>query len=247
MVHVHFEIYQGLLNQPSLRVDYRAYSLPTLVTPTDDVAWGNRIIWICARVLQWAQSNSRTQSEWQRLKDNVDEWERERPSGFNAFFYQEADLTEGRHFPELWFPNLCHGMLTRFALLSSWLTLYKADAHQHLRICRIALAMSHPDTESTRNHESENAREIEVAGWLKEMVAVARCNPHAVSAPSIAAHAMHKFAVGLRDPLDQRNVMEFLEEVEVMGWSTDLTRRWLRVQWGWLMQDNAEHSNEEFL
>ena len=111
MVHVHFEIYQGLLNRPSLRVNYSNYILPALATPSDDVAWDNRIIWICARILQWAQSDSRILEEWQRLKESVDEWERERPSGFNPFFYREADATEGRHFPELWFPNLCHGTL----------------------------------------------------------------------------------------------------------------------------------------
>jgi len=112
MVHVHFEIYQGLLNRPSLRVDYSNYILPALATPSDDVAWDNRIIWICARILQWAQSDSRTLEEWRRLKESVDEWESDRPSGFNPFFYREADATEGRHFPELWFPNLCHGKLS---------------------------------------------------------------------------------------------------------------------------------------
>ena len=107
--------------------------------------------------------------------------------------------------------------------------------------------MSQPGIRVGRNAQVMELKEAETARWLKEMIAVARYNAHAVSAPSIAAHAMHKFAVTLRDPIDQSNVMEFLEEVEVMGWPTDLTRRWLKARWGWLVRDNAEYSNEEFL
>jgi hypothetical protein len=108
--------------------------------------------------------------------------------------------------------------------------------------------MSRPYSESDRGGAIEHAQETEVAKWLKEMVAISRCNPHAVQATSsIAAHAMHKFAVCLRDPTDQSSIMEFLEEVDLMGYSTEPTRRWLKVQWGWLMQDNVEYSNEDFL
>jgi hypothetical protein len=88
-----------------------------------------------------------------------------------------------------------------------------------------------------------------ITKWLKEMVAVARCNPHTVqTSTSIAAHTIHKFAGCLRNPMDQSDIMGFLEEVDVTGWSTDLTRRWLKVQWGWPLQDSsAEFSNEGFL
>lgn len=83
--------------------------------------------------------------------------------------------------------------------------------------------------------------------WLKEMMAVARCNPHASTTPYLAAHAMHKFAVVLEDPQDQRNVIDFLEEVEVMSfWPTEATRQWLRKEWGWPIRDSAEHSNDNY-
>jgi hypothetical protein len=111
MVHVNFEVYQGLLNRQSLQVDYQNYILPALVSPSNDVAWGNRIVWISARILQWAQTNSSSLAEWQELRNAVDSWERERPSSFSPFFYRDADPTDGRQFPEVCFPNLCHGKL----------------------------------------------------------------------------------------------------------------------------------------
>lgn len=111
MTHVHFEIYQAMLGRTSLQVDYREDVLPDLTIPIDDVAWANRIIWISARVLQWAQTSTQLPGEWQHLKDTVDEWERMRPSSFNAFFYREPDMRTGGRFPEVWFPNMCHGEL----------------------------------------------------------------------------------------------------------------------------------------
>jgi len=113
------------------------------------------------------------------------------------------------------------------------LTDHIADAHQHLRICRLALSTTDP--RKIGNHIlNVGLGELEVTMWLGEMMAVARCNPHASTTPYLAAHAMHKFAVVLQDPQDQRNVMDFLKEVEVMSfWPTEATRQWLRKEWGW--------------
>jgi hypothetical protein len=71
----------------------------------------------------------------------------------------------------------------------------------------------------------------EVLKGLKEMVAVARCNTHCISAPWKAAHAVHKFAVMLQDDLDRSKMIEFLEEVDAMGMPTAASVQYLREQW----------------
>jgi hypothetical protein len=116
MVHVHAEICQALLNRPSLRVDYEHFLLPALISPSDDVSWGNRILWLSARILQWTKRGMRTADEWYELVRLVDEWEHERPASFDAFFYQEHALEAVEYFPELWFSGPCHG---KFVLLYS--------------------------------------------------------------------------------------------------------------------------------
>ncbi|KAF1849119.1 uncharacterized protein K460DRAFT_375833 [Cucurbitaria berberidis CBS 394.84] len=183
MVHVHFEIFHGLLNRPSMRIDYRDFPFPFLASPSDDVAWGNRIVWLCARILQWTERGLRTTETWHQLTNLVDAWERERPMSFDAFFCREENLDFARDLPELWFASPCH-----------------ADAHQHLRICRMALATNSPEVE----HDEVQLADVTaptrkaVLKGLIEMMAIARCNAHAMSAPLIAAHAIHKFAVQLR-------------------------------------------------
>jgi hypothetical protein len=111
MLHVHAEICQALLNRPSLRVDYEYFVLPAL---QDDVSWGNRIVWLSARILQWMERGMRTVEEWHALAQLVDEWECERPASFDAFFFQEHVGDAVGYFPELWFSGPCYG---RFILL----------------------------------------------------------------------------------------------------------------------------------
>jgi hypothetical protein len=246
MAHVHFEVYQGLLDQPSLQVDYRGFILPALASPKDDASWNNRIVWICARILQWAQGDSHTLSEWQQLNRIVHEWERERPSSFNAFFHREAEASGGE-LPELWFPSVCHGESLSEPGRDFRANKFTADAHQHFRVCQITLALNKPGIGSG-HIEAGTVREAEVTMWLKEAIAVARCNPHAGTTPYLAANIMHKFAAIMSDLRDQNVVMEFLEEAEIVsGWPTDLTRQCLRAAWACSPQDVVEHSNENYL
>ncbi|KAH7551317.1 hypothetical protein J3E72DRAFT_381509 [Bipolaris maydis] len=129
MIHVNSEVCQALLNRPSLRIDYGNSILPALALPEDEASWGSRIVWLNARILQWMATDNRTADERQYLSNLVDEWELMRPTTFDAFFYKEDSYATG-YFPELWFSSPCH-----------------ADANQHLRLCRIALAASYLDAE----------------------------------------------------------------------------------------------------
>lgn len=42
VLHVHAEVSQALLNQPSLRIDYESFILPALASPVDEASWSNR-------------------------------------------------------------------------------------------------------------------------------------------------------------------------------------------------------------
>ncbi|CAN9424622.1 unnamed protein product [Alternaria alternata] len=112
VLHVHAEVSQALLNQPSLRIDYESFILPALASPIDEASWSNRILWLSARILQWAQKGMRTMDNWLYLHSLVDEWERRRPASFDAFFYQEENLHAAGTPPQLWFSSACHAAYT---------------------------------------------------------------------------------------------------------------------------------------
>jgi hypothetical protein len=110
-----------------------------------------------------------------------------------------------------------------------------ADANQHLRICRLALAASRLDLENTGIHGDMVVASIqdEVLRGLKEIVAIARCNTHCITAPWKAAHAVHKFAVLVSDETARFKMIEFLEEVNAMGMPTAVSIEYLVEQWNW--------------
>ena len=95
----------------------------------------------------------------------------------------------------------------------------EADANQHLRICRLALASTSIQTAVLIN--------------LKEMIAIAHCNTHCISAPWKAAHAVHKYAPVLTEDTDRKEMVEFLEEVIAMGMPTGASIESLKERWGW--------------
>ena len=68
---------------------------------------------------------------------------------------------------------------------------------------------------------------------LKEIVAIARCNPHCILASWKAAHAVHKFGVLLIDETARFKMIEFLEEVNAMGMPTAASIEYLAEQWNW--------------
>lgn len=112
-MHVHFEIYHGLLHQSSLHFDYQDELVPALPLSSKDGVWRNRIVWLCARILQWVERGSGSITLWQQLKTAVDGWESQRPASFDAFSQSQDDWHASRYFPQLWFTEGCHGESAR--------------------------------------------------------------------------------------------------------------------------------------
>ena len=99
----------------------------------------------------------------------------------------------------------------------------------------MALAVSHLDTATSGNQGDAVIASVqnEVLRGLKEIVGIARCNPHCILTPWKAAHAVHKFGVLLVDEIARYKMIEFLEEVNAMGMPTAATIEYLAEQWNW--------------
>lgn len=217
MVHVRFEIQHALLNRPSLRIDYSedVFDVPTPLS--DDVCWENRIIWLTARILQWTGKLTGSMREWLELTALVHEWELGRPKSFKALSRGREGSENTNYYPELWMSSPYH-----------------AAANVYLQICHMALAVHDPAGNCNGISVSKPVPSLqyEILKGLKEMIASTRCDTHAVSTMSVAVHAIHRFAVILSDDLDRLKMVEFLEEVDAMGWwPTKASIGWLWRQW----------------
>ncbi|KAF2853758.1 hypothetical protein T440DRAFT_443509 [Plenodomus tracheiphilus IPT5] len=215
MMHVRLEIHHALLGRPSLRINYSDNVLEAPTSLSDDACWENRIIWLTARILQWTEKDNGSISEWYELVAMVDEWELNRPTSFKAITCDRRDSEYPKYYPELWLSSPYH-----------------AAANVNLQICRMALAVHNPNGVSggilTSNPIS--SMRYEVLKGLKEIVASTICDKHAIFTSSMAAHAIHRFAVILRNNIDRQKMIEFLEEVDNMGlWRTKASIQKIRI------------------
>lgn len=76
------------------------------------------------------------------------------------------------------------------------------------------------------------AQRREVVEGLEDMIAIARCNEHSITAYSVASHAVHRFAVVLESESDRSKMLDYLEEIKVRGWRpVESSIHWLKWQW----------------
>lgn len=109
MLQVHFDTHQTLIGIPGPRIDYQSFIPHSLESPTDDVAWRNRVVWLCARILQRTGSTKISIHEWHELSSSVDAWESERPASFDTFSCRKVQNVADS-VRKLWFSSPCHGM-----------------------------------------------------------------------------------------------------------------------------------------
>ena len=83
----------------------------------------------------------------------------------------------------------------------------------------------------------------EVLRDLREMIAIARCNAHCISAQWDAAYTVHKFGTVLQDDQDRCKMIEFLEEVQATGMPTRTSIEYLQDQWNWRWNHYAGEIN----
>ncbi|KAF2729563.1 hypothetical protein EJ04DRAFT_502053 [Polyplosphaeria fusca] len=222
--HVRFEVHAALLGRPSLHVNYQNFVLPDLIEPANEISWNNRIVWITARVLQWCTEDSHASEAWSELNRLVNGWEKSRPSSFAPYFYRDVSTDEGRYYPDLWYSTPCH-----------------TEANQYVRIARIALAQRDPDATrpGEEGHRAEYESREQIVERLKEVIAIARCNGHRMPALFLASNAVFAYGSTVEDHFDRVKMIEFLEEVEGVGWPTKSAMRWLASQWGWSVEDST--------
>ncbi|KAL6710494.1 hypothetical protein ACN47E_008542 [Coniothyrium glycines] len=216
MMHVHNEICHALLHQREMRVNYEESIIPVSMSTSGEITWRNRIVWYCARILQWSKRENRTMTQWRTLTALVDDWNDQRPATYDALSLHDVQDDVLAFPPELQFKKHCH-----------------VSAFQHMQLCRMALMMFRPPPGRHDAYVAESPWTVqnEISRRLKDMIIAARCNTFAMCAGVAAAYAIHSFAIVLEDELDRSMMMEFLAEVNTLGWSTAATVVWLRWHW----------------
>jgi hypothetical protein len=54
-------------------------------------------------------SGTKTHSQWRKLWEYLETWEKATPPSFRPVFEEASDPENGKIFPDIWFANDCHG------------------------------------------------------------------------------------------------------------------------------------------
>lgn len=98
-------IYACLVEYQPMHLNLENYEHSSVFQRTDDAAYANRIIFLCARIIQLRSapnSYSFNENDWNYLSDSVEQWYREKPISWQPLRHREANAAGGRPFPEPW-------------------------------------------------------------------------------------------------------------------------------------------------
>lgn len=98
-------IYASVVQYQPISLDLENYEHSTVFQRSDDAAYANVIIFLCARVIQLcARTDAEVMDEsaWHQIAHSVEHWHRTRPISWQPLQYRSADPAENRPFPELW-------------------------------------------------------------------------------------------------------------------------------------------------
>ncbi|KAL4767962.1 hypothetical protein BDW60DRAFT_135131 [Aspergillus nidulans var. acristatus] len=214
-------IYACLVEYQPMQLNLENYERSSVFQRMDDAAYANRIIFLCARIIQLrSEPNgySFTESDWQYLSDCVDQWYRERPISWQPLKHQEANAAENKPFPELWLvsPPAVVGL-------------------QYYHACRIILATSNNHQRIVMDYERARLRRIEeqtTAYHLVNVIGLSKSNETVINAYFMGCHLLHRYGFCLRHPAEHLGSIEFLESVEKqIGWPTAWIIRQLEAEW----------------
>lgn len=112
-------IYASVVQSQPLQLDLKNYERSSVFHRTDDAAYANSIVFLCARIVQLCTDpDARTVREdtWRQLAHSVEQWHSTRPITWQPLRYREADIAENRPFPELWMISPPAGIIYIFPI-----------------------------------------------------------------------------------------------------------------------------------
>lgn len=106
-------IYASVVQHHPLQLNMQNYERSSVFHRKDDAACANRIVYLCARILQVycdAPGHIVDREAWCHISDCVNEWNQTKPTTWHPIRYQPSSVAAGRPFPELWMISPPAGM-----------------------------------------------------------------------------------------------------------------------------------------
>ncbi|RDW85299.1 hypothetical protein BP6252_02889 [Coleophoma cylindrospora] len=213
------EIYVSLTNRQPVSIVLDAYRDSNYFESDTEDAWANRMVFLFARVLNYAfrSPTSSSQDTWSELSNDVEEWYATKPQFFAPLWSESRDEQSSSPFPciIMMSPSQVNGM-------------------QHYCLARILLTTYDPklsklgfDTRKDRKLSEET-----LLLHLRQVIGLAISNPQTESSFMHVSHLLSTCGVYLNDPYERAAACEVLRDIENRGiWRTSFIINQLQEQW----------------
>ncbi|KAF2083319.1 hypothetical protein K490DRAFT_51991 [Saccharata proteae CBS 121410] len=212
-------IYVSLTTGQPLDIDLNNYLASTSFHRDDAGSWANRMVWIFAKVLDFAfqQNDIPTAQKWTSLHDEVDAWNVAKPWHFQPLWMGELGAAEESPFPPIWMSSPAHGI-----------------GQQHYALSKIVLATSDPRKIKLGfgTLEARKAAETIILANLRVVIGLSLGSGEIPATMFHACHILCACGSYLESAADRQAAVAFLIMVEQkIAWRTGRIIAALRQQW----------------
>ncbi|CAG8278055.1 unnamed protein product [Penicillium salamii] len=215
------DIYISLTSQQPLRTNLHSFHHSDVFQRNDDFAWSSRMVFLLAKVVQSAFTESAMAHGTQQ---EIEEWYSNKPDTFDPVRSAPRGPEPDRRFPTIW-------MLLPVHVIGI----------QYYHIAKILLALSEAPRASSAYESLRHSRLVEkhVRHHLLTVLGLAQSNSKAENTLFTARHSLVAWGWVLRDPLDQNAAESLLQAMNARtGWNMDALIQTLRAQWQEMEGDN---------
>ncbi|KAN0099556.1 hypothetical protein V8E51_013331 [Hyaloscypha variabilis] len=213
------EIHIALTRRQPVSIALGAYHSSRYFCSNTDDAWGNRMVYLFARVLNFAfaPEGGSSKESWAELADEVEAWNATKPEHFAPLWLDLSPQRDGSPFPEILMlggPQV-HGM-------------------QSYCLAKILLATYDPRLLALGFEARSLQKESEktVLQNLRLIIGLARSNPQHEAAFMHASHILSACGTYFSEREEQDAVIEFLNDIHTRGiWKTYSIVTRLQEQW----------------
>ncbi|KAJ6011755.1 hypothetical protein N7499_013271 [Penicillium canescens] len=208
------DIYISLTTQRPLRTDLQSFYQSDVFRRNDDFAWSSRMVFLLAKVLQSAFTDSATAHG---IGAEIDEWYSTKPYTFEPVRSVPRGPEPDQRFPTIW-------MLLPVHVIGI----------QYFHLAKIVLALSEGSNASSAYESLRHSRIVEkiVRHHLLTVLGLAHSNSKAENTLFTARHSLVAWGWVLRHRLDQRAAEALLQAMHARtGWNMDSLIQSLRAQW----------------
>ncbi|KAJ5645913.1 hypothetical protein N7490_002285 [Penicillium lividum] len=208
------DIYVSLTTQQPLRTNLKNFYGSDIFQRNDDFAWSSRVVFLLAKVLQAAFSDS---SVVNTINEEVDAWFSSKPLTFEPVRVIPCEAGHDRRFPSIW-------MLLPVHVIGL----------QYYHIAKIILTLSKSPPSSSIYDSLRHSRRIEktVRHHLLTILGLAQSNTRAENTLFTARHSLVAWGWVLRRHSDQEAAEGLLHDIHSRtGWKMDGLIQSLRRQW----------------